>query len=77
MPLLQAKGLQAAAVQQQAIVEQALRDYANPASPAYHTHQYYHLMLSLFSLGWSEKRYQFSTEGSLQLSWEHQCANKP
>ncbi|MEG0247633.1 MAG: cellulose synthase complex periplasmic endoglucanase BcsZ [Pseudomonas sp.] len=77
VPLLQAKGLQAAATQQQAIVEQALRDYANPASPAYNTHQYYHLMLSLFSLGWSEKRYQFTPEGRLQLSWEHQCANKP
>lgn len=77
VPLLQAKGLQAAARQQQAIVDQALRDYANPSSPAYRTHQYYHLMLSLFSLGWSEKRYQFTPEGSLQLSWEHQCANKP
>ncbi|WJD60333.1 cellulose synthase complex periplasmic endoglucanase BcsZ [Pseudomonas kurunegalensis] len=77
VPLLQAKGLRAAAAQQQAIVEQALRDYANPASPSYHTHQYYHLMLSLFSLGWSEKRYQFTPNGSVQLSWEHQCANKP
>ena len=34
---------------------------------------YYNVMLSLFSLGWAEKRYQFRTDGTLKLSWETSC----
>jgi len=35
---------------------------------------YYNLMLSLFALGWAEKRYQFRNDGTLKLSWEASCA---
>ncbi|MDQ7969912.1 MAG: cellulose synthase complex periplasmic endoglucanase BcsZ [Oxalicibacterium faecigallinarum] len=34
---------------------------------------YYNVMLSLFALGWVEKRYQFRTDGTLKLSWETSC----
>lgn len=77
VPLLRAKGLDQAADQQQGIVDQALRNYTNPQNPAYKMHQYYHVMLSLFSLGWSEKRYRFDTDGTVKLSWEATCAGKP
>lgn len=35
---------------------------------------YYNVMLSLFGLGWAEKRYQFRDDGTLKLSWETSCA---
>jgi endo-1,4-beta-D-glucanase Y len=35
---------------------------------------YYNMMLSLFGLGWAEKRYQFRNDGTLKLSWEKSCA---
>jgi endoglucanase len=35
---------------------------------------YYNVMLSLFALGWAEKRYQFRDDGTLKLSWETSCA---
>ncbi|WP_081768731.1 cellulose synthase complex periplasmic endoglucanase BcsZ [Herbaspirillum sp. RV1423] len=35
---------------------------------------YYNVMLSLFGLGWTEKRYQFRDDGTLKLSWERSCA---
>ncbi|TWC23408.1 endoglucanase [Pseudomonas sp. SJZ085] len=35
---------------------------------------YYNVMLSLFGLGWAEKRYQFRDDGTLTLSWETSCA---
>jgi len=35
---------------------------------------YYDVMLSLFALGWVEKRYQFRDDGTLNLSWETSCA---
>lgn len=34
---------------------------------------YYNIMLSLFGLGWAEKRYQFRQDGTLKLSWETSC----
>jgi endo-1,4-beta-D-glucanase Y len=34
---------------------------------------YYNVMLSLFGLGWAEKRYQFRADGTLKLSWEKSC----
>ncbi|WP_371366832.1 cellulose synthase complex periplasmic endoglucanase BcsZ [Pseudomonas sp. QL9] len=77
VPLLRAQGLDAAADKQQAIVDQALRNYADPKNPAYQMPQYYHVMLSLFSLGWTEKRYQFTADGTLEPSWEAACAGKP
>jgi endo-1,4-beta-D-glucanase Y len=35
---------------------------------------YYNMMLSMFALGWVEKRYQFRDDGTLKLSWEKSCA---
>ncbi|MPQ69885.1 MULTISPECIES: cellulose synthase complex periplasmic endoglucanase BcsZ [Pseudomonas] len=77
VPYLRAKGLPLLADQQQRIVDEAIAHYSNPADPAYSQHQYYHVMLSLFSLGWSEKRYQFNKDGTLKVSWEAPCASKP
>ncbi|WP_248798985.1 cellulose synthase complex periplasmic endoglucanase BcsZ [Pseudomonas sp. MWU13-2105] len=77
VPYLRAKGLPLLADQQQRIVDEALAHYSNPADPAYSQHQYYHVMLSLFSLGWTEKRYQFNKDGTLKVSWEAPCASKP
>lgn len=34
---------------------------------------YYNMMLSLFALGWAEKRYQFRHDGTIKLSWESSC----
>lgn len=34
---------------------------------------YYNTMLSLFALGWAEKRYQFRDDGTLKMSWETPC----
>ncbi|WP_338522728.1 cellulose synthase complex periplasmic endoglucanase BcsZ [Pseudomonas batumici] len=77
VPYLRAKGLPLLADQQLRIVDEAIAHYRNPADPAYNQHQYYHVMLSLFSLGWSEKRYQFNKDGTLKVSWEAPCASKP
>lgn len=35
---------------------------------------YYDYMLSLFGLGWAEKRYQFDVDGSVKLLWESACS---
>jgi len=77
VPYLRAKGLPLLADQQLRIVDEAIAHYRNPADPAYNQHQYYHVMLSLFALGWSEKRYQFNKDGTLKVSWEAPCASKP
>lgn len=77
VPYLRAKGLPLLADQQQRVVDQAIAHFTDPADPAYQQHQYYHVMLSLFSLGWSEKRYQFNTDGTVKVSWEAACASKP
>jgi len=55
-----------------ASVEAALTGNAQPAEQAY-----YNFMLSLFALGWVEKRYQFHDDGTLNLSWEKTCARAP
>lgn len=73
LPYFHAKGQTWLAEQQQRRVEagvsQALaRDPKDRTEPAY-----YNLMLSLFALGWVEKRYQFREDGTLKLSWETSC----
>jgi len=73
IPYFQAKAQPWLAELQQRRVEQALntlldKDAAAPGEP-----QYYNLMLSLFGLGWAEKRYQFRDDGTLKLSWETSC----
>lgn len=75
VPYFQAKGQPWLAAIQQKRVDDAVKSAFDPASPAYAQHQYYDLMLSLFSLGWSEKRYQFQPDGSLNVSWEDSCAS--
>ncbi len=77
VPYLRAKGLPQLADQQQRIVDQAIAHFSDPADPAYRQPQYYHVMLSLFSLGWTEHRYQFNKDGTLNVSWEAACASKP
>jgi len=54
-------------------LEQALKG-GNAPSPA---PVYYDYMLSLFGLGWAEKRYRFDTDGSVQLFWESACSATP
>ncbi|MGY4495294.1 cellulose synthase complex periplasmic endoglucanase BcsZ [Pseudomonas sp. TE3610] len=76
VPYLRAKGLPQLADQQQRIVDQAIAHFSDPADPAYRQPQYYHVMLSLFSLGWTEHRYQFNQDGTLNVSWEAACASK-
>ena len=34
---------------------------------------YYNVMLSLFASGWTDKRYRFRRDGTLELSWETSC----
>jgi endo-1,4-beta-D-glucanase Y len=73
LPYFQAKGQSWLAEQQQRKVEQGItkalaRDPKDRSEPAY-----YNLMLSLFAMGWVEKRYQFRDDGTLKLSWETSC----
>ncbi|MGN2409725.1 cellulose synthase complex periplasmic endoglucanase BcsZ [Pseudomonas syringae] len=73
LPYFQAKGQTWLVEQQQRRVESGVskalaRDPKDRTEPAY-----YNLMLSLFALGWVEKRYQFREDGTLTLSWETSC----
>ncbi len=38
---------------------------------------YYDYMLSLFGLGWADKRYQFEVDGRVKLFWESACSDTP
>jgi endo-1,4-beta-D-glucanase Y len=38
---------------------------------------YYNYMLSLFGLGWAEKRYLFEVDGQVKLFWESACSATP
>jgi len=38
---------------------------------------YYDTVLSLFGIGWHEKRYSFSSNGHLNLNWSSVCTQKP
>jgi len=38
---------------------------------------YYDYMLSLFGLGWAQKRYQFDVDGKVKLFWESACSATP
>lgn len=72
IPYFQAKGQTWLAEQQQRRTEQAWDSAfakSQSAEPLY-----YNAMLSLFALGWAEKRYQFRDDGTLKLSWESLCA---
>lgn len=59
LPLLQASGAQ------QALTQQLLRIAGQPIQ----TDAYYDQALSLFALGWQEKRYRFTDDGKLETRW--------
>lgn len=61
------------AEQQQRRVQQAI-EAALAAGGVQPEPLYYNFMLSLFALGWAEKRYAFRPDGTLTLSWETPCA---
>ncbi|MCX7080306.1 MAG: cellulose synthase complex periplasmic endoglucanase BcsZ, partial [Pseudomonas sp.] len=73
IPYFQAKGQPWLAEQQQRRVEQALNTALAKADGELAEPLYYNFMLSLFALGWAEKRYQFRDDGTLKLSWETSC----
>lgn len=63
LPLLQASGAKKASVQQQ------LRIQAQPIK----SDAYYDQVLSLFAMGWQDKRFRFDAKGSVDLQWRHFC----
>ncbi|MFJ3369110.1 cellulose synthase complex periplasmic endoglucanase BcsZ [Pseudomonas sp. NPDC086251] len=73
IPYFQAKGQPWLAEQQQRRAEEALNAALAKAEGASAEPLYYNAMLSLFALGWAEKRYQFRDDGTLKLSWETSC----
>ncbi|MFW0758673.1 cellulose synthase complex periplasmic endoglucanase BcsZ [Pseudomonas sp. H11T01] len=73
VPYFQAKGQPWLVEQQQRRVEQALNTALAKADSERAEPLYYNVMLSLFALGWAEKRYQFRDDGTLKLSWETSC----
>jgi endoglucanase len=73
IPYFQAKGQPWLAEQQQRRVEASLNAALAKADGERTEPLYYNAMLSLFALGWAEKRYQFRDDGTLKLSWETSC----
>jgi endoglucanase len=73
IPYFQAKGQPWLAEQQQRRVETALNAALAKADHERVEPLYYNAMLSLFALGWAEKRYQFRDDGTLKLTWETSC----
>jgi endo-1,4-beta-D-glucanase Y len=66
VPFLQATAPAAAAVQQRRVEEQW-----NPKTGLYGPDtRYYDQNLAMFSLGWSEHRYEFAVNGKLRVRWE-------
>ncbi|MFZ6768942.1 cellulose synthase complex periplasmic endoglucanase BcsZ [Undibacterium sp. Di26W] len=63
LPFLQALGMQKTLVQQQ------LRLQAQPIKPD----AYYDQVLSLFALGWQDKRFRFDAQGNVNFYWQHFC----
>lgn len=63
LPFLQAQGIEKTLVQQQ------LRLQAQPVK----TDAYYDQVLSLFALGWQEKRFRFDMHGNTDFYWQHFC----
>ena len=73
IPYFQAKGQPWLAEQQQRRAETALNAALAKADGERVEPLYYNAMLSLFALGWAEKRYQFRDDGTLKLTWETSC----
>ncbi|MFZ6743823.1 cellulose synthase complex periplasmic endoglucanase BcsZ [Undibacterium sp. JH2W] len=63
LPLLEVNGVQKTLVQQQ------LRLQAQAIKPD----AYYDQVLSLFALGWQEKRFRFDMHGNADFYWQHFC----
>lgn len=74
IPYFMAKGQPLLAGQQKRRAEQALNAALAKADGERAEPLYYNAMLSLFALGWAEKRYQFRDDGTLKLSWEMSCS---
>ncbi|MCP1446030.1 endoglucanase [Pseudomonas sp. GGS8] len=74
IPYFQAKGQPWLAELQQHRVEQSLEQAQDPLNKQTAQLRYYDYMLSLFALGWTENRYQFLDDGTLQLPWENACS---
>ena len=72
VPYFIAKGASRLAEQQQRRAQENIDAAFAPGSQRAET-LYYNIMLSLFGLGWAEKRYQFRDDGTLKLSWETSC----
>jgi endoglucanase len=66
LPFFQAEGRAAPLLLQQKRVEARLTD--PNSKPPYYDH-----VLSLFAMGWLDKRYQFLPTGKLHLRWEKAC----
>lgn len=73
IPYFQAKGQPWLADQQQHRVDSALNKALFASESESNEPLYYNTMLSLFALGWAEKRYQFRDDGTLKLPWETLC----
>ncbi|MCD4531175.1 cellulase [Pseudomonas sp. C3-2018] len=74
VPYFAAKGQPWLAEQQQRRAQEGLDAAFAKGSEQRADPLYYNVMLSLFGLGWAEKRYQFRDDGTLKLSWETSCA---
>lgn len=74
IPYFNAKGQPWLAEIQQRRVESALNTPLLNADGQSSEPLYYNTMLSLFALGWAEKRYLFNDDGTLKMSWETSCA---
>ena len=72
VPYFIAKGKPRLAEQQQRRAQENIDAAFAPGNQRTET-IYYNTMLSLFGLGWAEKRYQFRDDGTLKLSWETSC----
>ena len=72
VPYFIAKGKPQLAEQQQRRAQESVNAALAPDGQRAET-IYYNIMLSLFGLGWAEKRYQFRDDGTLKLPWETSC----
>lgn len=72
LPYLKTQGKKAAYIALKKRLQQQLALFVQEGTGS-DTLRYYDLVLSLFGLGWSEGRFQFSRDGKLQPRWENTC----
>lgn len=73
LPYLKATGQQSLLDAQRQRVETLQKQTLLPENLQLRRPPYYDYVLTLFSLGWIEGRYQFQRNGRLQLLWEKTC----